>query len=105
MAQINLRGTRNASLFSAMEGILALAAVVETVLCAGLALIVSRVGSGSATVGFFFAINKVVLGPFALLSIFGGGMATAIFQQLAAMLVYGLFFLLIIGGVSWLERQ
>jgi hypothetical protein len=105
MAAFQPRGTVNASIFSATEGVLLLAAAVETSLLAGLALTVSRVGTGSATGAFFLRLNEFLLGPFALIPSFGAEMVVAITRHTAAVLGYGLFFLLIIGGVSWLERQ
>ena len=105
MATFEHRGTVNASVFGATEGVLLLAAAVETSLIAGLALTVSRVGAGSAIGAFFLRLNEFLLGPFALIPSFGAEMVVAITRQTAAVLGYGLFFLLIIGGVSWLDRR
>jgi hypothetical protein len=99
------RGTGNASPINATEGVLLLAAAVETILVAGLALGISGVGAGSVTVTTFLRVNDLLLGPFAALGGTGGGRATLVVQQLAAVLGYGLVFLLIIGGVSWLDRR
>ena len=105
MQQFEPRGTVNASLFGATEGVLLLAAAFESVLIAGLALLVSRVGIGSVAGALFLRLNDLLLGPFALLFISVGGSGVAIGRQVAAVLGYGLFFLLIIGGVSWLDRR
>lgn len=105
MAHFEPRGTVNASLFGATEGVLLLAAAVETSLLAGLALTISGVGVGSAIATFFLRLNDFLLGPFALIPSFGGGGLATVGRQTAAVLGYGLFFLLIIGGVSWLDRR
>lgn len=105
MAQFEPRGTVNASVFGATEGVLLLAAAVETSLLAGLALTISRVGTGSASGAFFLRLNALLLGPFALIPSVGAGAMAMVGRQAAAVLGYGLFFLLIIGGVSWLDRR
>ena len=105
MQQFEPRGTVNASLFGATEGVLLLAAAVESVLIAGLVLLISRVGSGSVVAALFLRLNDLLLGPFGLLFSSAEGIGAAIGRQAAAVLGYGLFFLLIIGGVSWLDRR
>ena len=105
MAAFQPRGTVNASLFGATEGVLLLAAAVETSLIASLALTLGRVGAGSAVGTFFLRLNEFLLGPFALIPSFGAEMMVLIARQTAAVVGYGLFFLVIIGGVSWLERH
>ena len=105
MRQFEPRGTVNASLFGATEGVLLLAAAVETVLIAGLALLISRVGIGSVARALFLRLNDLLLGPFGLLLSSAGGVGADIGRQAVAVLGYGLFFLLIIGGVSWLDRR
>jgi hypothetical protein len=99
------RGTGNASPINATEGILLLAAAVEAILVAGLALGISGVGAGSATAATFLRVNDLLLGPFAVLGGSGGGRSALVMQQVGAALGYGLVFLLIIGGVSWLDRR
>lgn len=105
MAIFEHRGTVNASVFGATEGVLLLAAAVETSLIGGLALTLSRVGASSAIGAFFWRLNDLLLGPFALIPSFGTGPLATVARQTAAVLGYGLCFLLIIGGVSWFERQ
>src|SRR5262249_20349137 len=98
-------GTGNASPINATEGVLLLGAAVETILVAGLALNISGVGVGSVTIGTFLRGNDLLLGPFAALPRADGGPAALIVQQIGAILGYGLFFLLIVGAVSWLDRR
>jgi uncharacterized protein YggT (Ycf19 family) len=105
MAQFEPRGTVNASVFGATEGVLLLAAAVETSLIAGLALTISRVGVGSTIGTFFLRLNDFLLGPFALIPSFGTGAFATVGRQSAAVLGYGLFFLLLISGVSWFDRR
>jgi len=99
------RGTGNASPINATEGILLLAAAVEAILVAGLALGISGVGAGSATAATFLRVNDLLLGPFAVLAGGGSGRSALIMQQGGAALGYGLVFLFIIGVVSWLDRR
>jgi hypothetical protein len=99
------RGTGNASPINATEGILLLAAAVEAILVAGLALGISGVGTGSVAAATFLRANDLLLGPFAALGGGGGGRSALVVQQIAAALGYGLIFVLIIGGVSWLDRR
>ncbi len=105
MEQFEPRGTGNASVFGATESVLLLAAAVESILVGGLALIASRVGNGSNAGAIFLRLNDFLLGPFALLPLPGDGLGATIGRQIAAIVGYGLFFLLIIGGVSWLDRR
>lgn len=105
MAYFEPRGTVNASVLGATEGVLLLAAAVETSLIAGLALTISRVGVGSTIGTFFLHLNDILLGPFALIPSFGAGALATVGRQTAAVLGYGLFFLMIISGVSWLDRR
>jgi hypothetical protein len=105
MQQFEPRGTVNASLFGATEGVLLLAAAVESILIAGLALLVSRVGIGSVAGALFLRLNDLLLGPFGLLFSSARGVGADIGRQAAVVLGYGLFFFLIIGGVSWLDRR
>lgn len=105
MPRFEPHGTGNASPLSATEGVLLLAAAVETILLAGLVLLIVRVGAGSATLDGFVWLNSILLGPFAALGGPGGTHAVAIGQQSGAVLGYGLFFLLLIGGVSWFDRR
>ncbi|HEY8597660.1 MAG TPA: hypothetical protein VIL85_04475 [Thermomicrobiales bacterium] len=105
MQQFEPRGTVHASLFGATEGVLLLAAAVESVLIAGLALLLSRVGIGSVVGALFLRLNDLLLGPFGLLYSSAGGAGATIGRQAVAVFGYGLFFLLIIGGVSWLDRR
>jgi hypothetical protein len=50
-------------------------------------------------------LHDLVLGPFALLPLPGGGRFVAIGQQLGAFLGYGMFFIVLIGGASWFDRR
>lgn len=105
MMRFEPHGTGNASPSGATEGVLLLAAAVETILVAGLAIMIAGIGAGSATLGGFLRLNGILLGPFALFPWPGGARAVAIGQQSGAVLGYGLFFLLLIGGVSWFDRR
>jgi hypothetical protein len=105
MVLFERRGTVNASPVGAAEGVVLLAAAVETILLAGLAITVVGVGTGSAILAGFLRLHGIVFGPFALVPLPGGARFAAIGQQFGAALGYGLFFLLLIGGVSWLERR
>lgn len=105
MEQIEHRGTGNASPVNATEGVLLLGATIEAILVAGLALSLGGVGAGSATVATFLRLNDLLLGPFAILAGSDAGRTALIVQQIAAILGYGLIFLLIVGGVSWLDRR
>ncbi len=105
MVLLERRGTVNASPVGAAEGVILLAAAVETILLAGLALAITGVGVGSAALTGFLRLHNIVLGPFALLPLPGGARFVAIGQQSVAVLGYGLFFGLLIGGVSWFDRR
>ena len=67
------RGTGNASLFGATEGVLLLAAASEAILIAGLVLVASRVGAGSVVGQSFLRLNELLLGPFGRIPLPGGG--------------------------------
>ena len=96
-----LRGTGNASLAGVAEGILILAAAIETVLLTGLVLTVGRVGQGSAFVTAFMRLNTALLCPLDFLAFpSGGGL-----RQIAAMLGYGVACFALVGALSWLERR
>ncbi len=96
-----LRGTGNASLAGVAEGILILAAAIETVLLAGLVLIAGRVGQGSGLVAAFMRLNTALLRPLDLIAFPSG----AVLQQIAAMLGYGVVCFALVGALSWLERR
>ena len=98
-------GTVNASPGGATEGVVLLAAAVETILIAGLALALTNAGVGSVALAGFLRLHDIVLGPFALLPSPGEARFAAIGQQLAAITGYGFFFMLLIGGVSWFDRR
>lgn len=87
------------------ESVLLLAVAIETLLFAGLVLLISKVGSGSNPGAQLLRLNDVFLGPFAFISFFGGGLLTAVGRQLAAMVGYGAFWAALLGGVAWFERQ
>jgi hypothetical protein len=95
----------NASPINATEGVLLLAAAVDTILVAGLAILASGVGTGSVTVALFLRLNDLLLGPFAAVPAPAGARAAIIVPQAAAIVGYGLLFLLLIAGVSWLDRR
>jgi hypothetical protein len=99
------RGTVNASLVGATEGIVLLAAAVETILLVGLTLAITGVGTGSVILDPFLRLHDIVLGPFALVPLPGGARLVAIGQRIGAILGYGLFFVLLISGVSWFDRR
>ena len=84
---------------------LLLAAALEAIVIAGLALIVARVGAGSATATAFMRLNELLVGPFAILLGHGRQVASPLWQQLLALLGYGLIFTAAIGVVSWLDRR
>ena len=105
MVLLERHGTGNASPGGATEGVVLLAAAIETVLLAGLALALANVGAGSAALAGFLRLHDIVLGPFALLPLPGEARFVAIGRQLGAVVGYGLFFVLLIGGVSWFNRR
>lgn len=105
MVLLERHGTVNASPIGATEGVLLLAAAVETLLLAGLVLVITGVGVGSAVLPAFLRLQDLVLGPFALLPLPGGVRSVAIGRQLGAILGYGIFFSVIIGAVSWFDRR
>lgn len=105
MVLLERRGTVNASPVGATEGVILLAAAVETILLAGLVLTITGVGVGSAALAGFLRLHDIVLGPFALLPLPGGARFVAIGQQCGAVLGYGLLFIVLIGGVSWVDRR
>ncbi len=105
MVLLERRGTVNASPFGATEGVIFLAAAVETILLAGLVLAITGVGVGSAALAGFLRLHGIILGPFALLPLPSGVRFVAIGQQFGAIMGYGLFFIVLIGGVSWFDRR
>jgi len=105
MVLLERHGTGNASSSGATEGLVLLAAAVETILLAGLVLALARVGVGSAALAGFLRLHDIVLGPFALLPLSGGARFAALGRQCVAVLGYGLFFGLLIGGVSWFDGR
>jgi len=88
------------------EGILALAAAVETVLLAALVLTIGRVGAGGGMTAAFWRVNAVLLRPFDRLPfafpVFG---AEAGGRQVVAALSYGIVLLTLAGAVSWFGRR
>lgn len=103
--QLEHHGTGNASLAIATEVVLILAAALEAILIAGLALIAVRVGAGSATATAFMRLNELLVGPFAMLLGQVRHVASPLWRQLVAMLGYGLIFTAVVGAVSWLDRR
>jgi hypothetical protein len=103
--ELEHRGTGNASLATATEVVLILAAALAAIVIAGLALIVARVGAGSATATSFMRLNELLVGPFAVLLGHVRQVASPLWQQLIALLGYGLIFTAAIGVVSWLDRR
>ena len=103
--QLRLRGTGSASWARVTEGILALAAAVETVLLAGLVLTIGRVGAGSGLTATFWHVHSVLLRPFGrlpfafpVLGVEAGG------RLVVAAFGYGVAFLILAGAVSWFGR-
>lgn len=94
------RGIERASLTIATEGCLLLAAAVETVLIAGLALIISHAGRGSVAVAAFLRLDELLVKPFALLSL-----SSLVVRQCAAIVVYGALCAALTGAVAWLDRR
>ena len=94
------RGTERASLTSATEGCLLLAAALETVLLAGLALNISHAGRGSVTIAAFLRLNEALVKPFALLPV-----ASLTARLCAAVVVYGALCAALTGAVAWLDRR
>ncbi len=94
------RGIERASLTSATEGCLLLAAAVETVLLAGLALIISHAGRGSVTIAAFLRLNQLLVKPLGLLV-----PSSLAARQIAAVLVYGILCAALTGAVAWLDRR
>ncbi len=105
MVLLERHGTVNATSVGATEGLVFLAAAVETILLSGLALALANVGVGSPTMANFMRLHDIVFGPFVLLLLPGEEHLVAIGQQFAAVLGYGLFFVVLIGGVSWFDRR
>lgn len=105
MERIAPRGTGNASLVGATEGLVLLAAAVEAILVTGLALRIGGVGTGSATVASFSRLNDLLLSPAVVLIGTAPGFGASLAQQCVAILGYGLFFLVCIGMISWLDRR
>jgi hypothetical protein len=99
------RGTGNASLAIATEVVLILAAALEAIVIAGLAVIVARVGTGSATATAFMRLNELLVGPFALLLGLVRQVTSPLWRQLVALFGYGLIFTAVVGVVSWLDRR
>jgi hypothetical protein len=99
------RGTGNASLAIATEVVLILAAAVEAVLIAGLALLVARVSAGSAAATAFMRLNELLVGPFAILLGLVQHVASPLWRQLVALLSYGVIFTVAVGVVSWFDRR
>ncbi len=88
------------------EGLLLIAAAVETLLVAGLALIAGGVERGGGVVGEFLRVNDLLIRPFTLLPFFSPpSTTTALPPQIAASLAYGAGLLLCAGIVSWLDRR
>ncbi len=77
-----------------------LAASVETVLLAGLALTISHAGRGSVTIDAFLRLNALLVKPFALLSF-----SSLVVRQCAAVVVYGVLCAALTGAVAWLDRR
>ena len=94
------RGIERASLTSATEGCLLLAAAVETVLLASLALTISHAGRGSATIAAFLRLNELLVKPFGRLSL-----SHLAVRQFAAVIVYGALCAALTGTVAWLDRR
>lgn len=103
--QLEHRGTGNASLALATEVVLILAAAVEAVLIAGLALLVSHVNADGATATAFMRLNELLVGPFAIVLGQIRHTASPLWRQLVALLGYGAIFTAAIGVVSWLDRR
>jgi hypothetical protein len=95
------RGTERASLTSATEGCLLLTAALETMLIAGLILIVSRVGQGSAATTIFLRLNDALVAPLALLP----PLAAPPIRQCVAIVGYGALLTLMTGVVAWFDRR
>lgn len=94
------RGIERASLTSATEGCLLLAAAVETVLLAGLALTITHAERGSVTIAAFLRLNELLVKPFGLLSL-----ASLAARQVAAVVVYGALCAALTCAVAWLDRR
>ena len=95
------RGTERASLSSATEGCLLLAAALQAILLAGLALKVSHAGQGSVAIGRFLRLNDLLVQPLGLLPLLAGQLS----QQFAAILVYGALAMALIATVAWFDRR
>jgi hypothetical protein len=95
------RGTERASLSSATEGCLLLAAALEAILLAGLALEVSRAGRGSVITELFLRLNDLLVRPLGLLPPLAGQLS----QQIAAILLYGALLMALTATVAWFDRR
>jgi hypothetical protein len=95
------RGTERASLTSATEGCLLLTAALETMLLAGLILIASRVGQGSAATAIFLRLNDALVAPLAWLP----PLATPLVRQGVAIVGYGALLAALTGAVAWFDRR
>ena len=88
------------------EGLLLVAAALETLLVAGLALIAGGVERGSGAVGVLLRVNDLLIRPFTLLPFFSPPSTTnALPPRIAACLAYGAGLLLCAGIVSWIDRR
>lgn len=88
------------------EGILIVTAAAETILLAGLVLIVGGIGQGSRVVATLLSLNAVLLRPIAVLPFLPSSTTTADGpRQVVAMVGYGAVFLVLVGAVSWFERR
>jgi hypothetical protein len=95
---------RHASPPGAIQGLLVLAAAVETILLASLALTIGNVGRGSDVAGALARCNAALLRPLNLSPALALTAPAAV-QQVVATLGYAVAFLTLIGVVSWFERR
>lgn len=78
-----------------------LAAALEAILLAGLALRVLNAGQGSVSIGRFLRLNDLLTQPLGLLPPLAGQIS----QQIAAILVYGALVMALTATVAWFDRR
>ena len=95
------RGTERASLTSATEGCLLLAAALETILITGLFLLATRAGQGSVPTAIFLRLNEALVAPLALLP----PLAAPLSRQVVAIVGFGTLLAVLTGAVAWFDRR